>query len=217
LTRPIIAKDPERRLFGPWWIEMSARIYGQYVMEGRLPLPGSSLPEELARALQDYRNRRNTELEDATAAELASAGYRTLVRIDKPSRLGLEVLSGEIDVVAARPGSETVWLLECKDTTTPHSPMEVRRAWDKFNEQDGWIDRLLRKRVDLQARPDAVARAVGASESASIKPMVVTRLPSVAAFARIPRVPFTTLEGLLAALDGAHIAASAHDHPSRKS
>ncbi len=201
VTKPIVAMPDGRRLVMPWWMEMSGRTYSQYLGDGRLPVPPQSLPASLQNALQQYRNDKNVELEDSVERALRDAGFTTMLRVDRPQRLGLERLYGEIDVVAVRPGGDTIWVIECKDSTEPYSPSELRRTWERFYAPDGWVERLERKVNDLAVAAPTVAARTGASETARVQGVMVTRHPSVAAYAHRPRVPFLTLAEIPAGLE----------------
>jgi hypothetical protein len=196
VSRPLIARRKGHVLVLPWWCEMAGRVYAQYLEDGRLPLPTASLPPAVQKALQRYRDDRNRELEDAVAAKFIEAGYRTLVRVDKPARLGLERLSGEIDVIAAVPGGITIWVIEVKDPTEPYSPAELKRAWDRFHGSDGWLSKLESKMRDLHSNPAAVASVIGADPQAALTGIVVTRSATIAGFSRTPGFRFETLSGI---------------------
>ncbi|MEK8106526.1 hypothetical protein NKG94_17170 [Micromonospora sp. M12] len=86
------------------------------------------------KALDKYRDRRNRQLEHDVAALLTDAGYivRERIKPSDPQRLGVPELSTEIDAVAGRPGSYTLWLLEAKDSADTVVTPEVRRHLDTF-------------------------------------------------------------------------------------
>jgi len=197
MARPIIALDADKRIVMPWWCEFSARTYLQYIGDGRLPVPYASLPAAVRNSLDEYRQRKNSELEARVQEQLRGLGFKTLGNMDEPTRIGLQELFGEIDVLAAREGDQRLWVVECKDPTEPYSPSEIRRTWDRFHGSDGWIEKLERKLADVAKDPKSVAGALGVALTAP-EPvaLMVTREDCVAGHARQPRVAFTTLDGL---------------------
>jgi hypothetical protein len=174
-----------------------------------LPWSSPQAPGVLDRALADMRDGRNRQLENDVAVALHDAGYIRKVRVSEtdPQKLGVPSLSGEIDAVAGRPGSPTIWLLEVKDPADVFVVPEIRRHLDRFyvtRERDkAYVEQLNAKYNDLQPHAGSVAAALGLPVDDGtvyeIRPMFVTRRPVPAAFVGGP-FPFTTLSELVDAL-----------------
>lgn len=212
LTQPIAALRDDFAVIAPHFCLTSASVYLNYLSQGLLPWSSPSPPGALDRALANLRDARNRQLEDDVAAALLAAGYTCEVRIRERNaqRLGVPVLSGEIDAVAGRPGSRIIWLLEVKDPADVYVVPEIRRHLDRFyvtrGKDKAYADLLSAKNKDLVPHASAVATAlrlpVTGDPAYEIRPIFVTRRPVPAAFVGGP-FPFTTLQELAETLAAA--------------
>jgi hypothetical protein len=141
----------------------------------------------------------NRRLEDEVANDLTAIGYRVRKRVRPEDALsiGLATLHGEIDVLAARLSSNLLWVIEVKDPAEVFTTSEIRRALDRFFDEDGWIDKLVRKTADVTSDPAGVAAALGLKRDTpwEVRPLVVTRRVVPAAFVLSP-VPIIALRDL---------------------
>jgi hypothetical protein len=205
LVQPIAALRDDFAVIAPHFCLTTASVYLNYITQGQLPWSSPPPPPELDRALTNLRDARNRQLEDDVADAMRSAGYTCEVRIREtdPQRLGVPSLSGEIDTVAARPGSGIIWLLEVKDPADVHVVPEIRRLLDRFYTTHGrdkaYADQLRAKYEDLVPYTSAVAAAlrlpIEKDVTYEIRPLFVTRRPVPAAFVG-ERFPFATLQEL---------------------
>ena len=212
LVQPIPALRDDFAVIAPHFCLTSVSVYINYLTQGMLPWSSPQPPAALDRALANLRDARNRQLEDDVAGALRSAGYtcETRIRERNASRLGVPSLSGEIDIVAGRPGSRIIWLLEVKDPADVYVVPEIRRHLDKFYVTHGkdkaYAGLLGAKHKDLTPYTSAVAKTLRlpAAEDLAyeIRPVFVTRRPVPAAFAGGP-FPFTTLRELTQTLSAA--------------
>jgi hypothetical protein len=183
----------------PHWCEGSASIYSRYLLQGLLPWPDPEVDPGVRRALAGYRDTQNRRLEDEVANRLTALGYRVRKRVrpEDARSIGLAMLHGEIDVLAARPSSNVLWVIEVKDPAEVFTTSEIRRALDRFFGQDEWIDKLVHKTADVADDTASVAAALGLEQGMlrAARPLIVTRRVVPAAFVPSP-VPFTTLRDL---------------------
>lgn len=205
LVQPIAALRDDFVVVAPHFCLTSASVYLNYLTQGLLPWSSPEPPPVLDRALQNLRDTRNRQLEDDVADTLRTAGYTCEVRIREKNaqRLGVPSLSGEIDIVAGRPASQIIWLLEVKDPADVYVVPEIRRLLDKFYVNHGknkaYADQLSAKYSDLAPYAGAVANTlqlpIKKDLAYEIRPIFVTRRPVPAAFTGGP-FPFTTLQDL---------------------
>lgn len=198
-TRPLLALSDDELYVLPHWCEGSASIYSRYLLQGLLPWPDPEIDPGVRRALADYRDTQNSRLEDEVANRLTAIGYRVRKRVrpEDARSVGLATLHGEIDVLADRPSSNVLWVIEVKDPAEVFTTSEIRRALDRFFDQDGWIDKLGHKTADIADDPASVAAALGLEQGTprEVRPLIVTRRVVPAAFVPSP-VPFTTLRDI---------------------
>jgi hypothetical protein len=209
LVQPLAALRDDFVVVGPHFCLGSASVYINYLTQGMLPWSTPQPPWPLDRALADHRDARNRQLEDDVGEALREAGYACEVRIHEsdPKRLGVPSISGEIDAVAGRAGSPTLWLLEVKDPADVFVVPEIRRHLDRFyvtrGKDKAYVEQLAAKYNDLRPHADNIAAAIGLpvgdGMSYEVRPMFVTRRPVPAAFVGGP-FPFTTLPELADAL-----------------
>jgi len=204
LVQPVVQAPDGTLLIAPHLCHASAQIYLNHLMQGQLPWSQPTPPDGVNTALGAYRDRRNLRLEHEVTAMLRQAGYAVLERVKKPKPLGVPSLSGEIDVLAGRTDSRTVWLLEIKDPAELYAVPEIRRHLDKFyldHKKPCYATQLGRKYDDLKSHAQQVADALklpiaAPGEEYEIAPMFVTRHPVPAAYVGGP-YPFTTITQLL--------------------
>lgn len=204
LIQPLVALPDNSVLIAPWYCLRSLTVYDRYLTQGKLPW-SEEPPPAVDTALAAYSRERNAQLEKDVAADLEAHGYscKTRVSMNKPWLLGVPSLAGEVDVVAFRPGSPVIWLIEVKDPTDDFIAPEIRRGLDKFyvthGKKKAYADQLAAKHDDLQAHVAAVAAALKLPPAAGapyeIRPIFVTRRPVRAAFVSAS-IPFATLQNL---------------------
>lgn len=190
----------------PWSAEVTLRIFANYLSDGRLPWPGKSLPDEVNRALNRYRQGRNRQLEldCVTALGTGQLVVRGGVTPNKSSNYGIDHLSGEIDAVCVDPMRSRIWVVEAKDPYTPFSSRQVRRLIQDFQRNGGYLDKLATKVVDIEQNASGLARSLEVAEPArswEVIGLVVTRHPDPAAFTVSARASFCTVEDLLSVVD----------------
>jgi hypothetical protein len=203
LTRPLVMRSDRRIAIMPWAIESTARVYARYISDGRLPWTRRTTPPQVLAAMDAYRQRRNSDLEDEAYQRVAELGLpcRKRVRPNKARLIGLHCLSGEIDLLVADQDRNVIWILEVKDPQEAFSPRQVSNGIDDFvgtGYSEGFVAKLLRKVGDVSVDPGAVARALGVDEPSrewTIRSAMVTRRPVAAAFANTG-VPFVTVDEL---------------------
>ncbi|WP_053658401.1 hypothetical protein [Micromonospora sp. NRRL B-16802] len=207
LTQPLVAGSDGVLAISPHLCYAVFTVYGNYLSQGLLPWTQPPPRPPVDKALDKYRDRRNRQLEHNVAALLTDAGYivRERIKPSDPQRLGVPELSTEIDAVAGRPGSYTLWLLEAKDPADTVATPEVRRHLDTFytghRKSPAYAAQLDRKLADLQPHAAQVAVALGLppaepDSSYEVKAMFVTRRPVPASFVG-SGYRFTTLTTLL--------------------
>lgn len=205
LTSPFV--ETRRGLWVlPWACEMATRVAVNYLHDGRLPWPNNSLPVPVVKALDTYRKVRNRQLEIDSEAQLKERGFTVRGSVKKPKVIGLQTLSGEIDVLCIDPGRSRIWVIEAKDPYVAFSPAQIRRLIDDFHDPKEYVDKLLKKVEDIKANASTVAATLGVSEpnrSWEIIGLMVTRHVEAAAFAVNPRVAFCTIDTLVEAVDRA--------------
>ena len=216
LTRPLAVLRDDFVVLAPHLCAVTLSIYIDNLRHGLLPWSSPEPPRALGKALEAVRARRNRALEDEVVAALREGGYVVRERIKKNDHARLEVpaLTGEIDAVAAFPGSPVLWLLEVKDVTDTYVVPEIRRHLDKFygsgSSKPSYLDQLTAKLTDLAPYADQVAHALGleplpAGISYVVKAYFVTRQPVPAAFVKC-EIPFVTLPRLLQELGGSGVS-----------
>lgn len=184
----------------PWTTEVALKVLANYLHDGRLPWPNTVLPKAVLGALGHYRQARNRELEVMCAKALRDAGYISIPQIkpNKSAQYGILQLSGEIDVLCIDQLRSRVWVIEAKDPYTPFSSFQVRRLFDDFYGDGNYIDKLMKKVADVKSSLGSVLakQELGATKGWEVLPLMVTRHEEPAAFARTPRIPFATVDGV---------------------
>lgn len=203
LTRPLPMLSDGSVVIAPHYCEAAFRVYQGYWNHGLLPWTAVGSPA-LERAMADMRTLRNRQLEDQADALLRSAGWRTIVRI-KPghhARLNVPKLTTEIDIVAGRPGSDVIELLEVKDPGPVFTAPDIRRQFNQFFDgSSSYSSKLDRKIDEVAPFADQVAQALGLPSGPAYRVVArfVTRQTVPAAFAGAAHT-FTALPNLLEAV-----------------
>lgn len=200
-TRPLVERPDGRLAVMPWAIESTLSVYMRYLGDGRLPWPRSRTPPNVLKAIEAYRARRNTALEDEVFKIARAAGYPARKRVKKARSIGLDHLSGEIDVLVAVRATCTIWVLEVKDPQEAFSSQLMRddvRDFLGHGSKKGYVSRLLGKGADIKQDASAVALSLLAGDDCrwEVSCAVVTRRPVPAAFAGCA-LPFVTVEHVL--------------------
>lgn len=207
LAQPIPQLRDGRLVIAPHTCFGSASVYLAQIAQGQLPWTQPPPPAGVADALAGVRDRRNRALEREVEQQLRDAGHAVVARVREtdPQRLGVPELQTEIDIVAGRPGSLHLWLLEVKDPAGVYVVPEIRRQLDRFyiggRREPAYAAQLQRKLDDLAPHADAVAAALGlppaaVGEAYEISAAFVTRHLTPAAYVGGP-FPFTTQRRLL--------------------
>ncbi len=206
----------------PWTAESTLRILANYLSDGRLPWPPTVLPMEVRKALDQYRQRRNREVEKDCVALLSDRGLivRGAVKPEKAHHYGIDNLAGEIDALCIDPVRSRIWVIEAKDPYTPYSARQIRRLVNDFLATGKYVDQLLRKVDDIEASAASVAAALDAHDpdrSWEVQGLIVTRHLEPAAFAAEPKVAFCVLDDIADVIDqddlaGPRIHLSSYPH-----
>ena len=204
-TSPLVHTDDGLWLL-PWTSESTLRIFANYLSDGRLPWPDTALPQGVRMALDQYRQRRNREVERDCVAALTARGFivQGSIKPRKAEHYGIASLTGEVDALCLDPTRSRIWVIEAKDPYTPYSARQIRRLITDFLAGGKYVDQLLRKVADIEASAASVASALGSPypfRSWTVRGLMVTRHVEPAAFAVHPRVAFCTLEDVAAIAD----------------
>lgn len=133
LVQPIVRSDAGSLLIAPQYLMTSLSVYSNHLSQGVLPWTGG-IPPEVGKALERIRDLRNKHFEKTLENELRSLGFRTIARVKAGDhgRLGVPTLTTEVDLVAAKPGENTIWLIEAKDPASVHAVAETARQLRTF-------------------------------------------------------------------------------------
>lgn len=208
LVQPISTLSDGKLFVAPHFCLASLTVYRNYLSQGQLPWSQPEPPKKVKDALANFRDAKNIGLEDAVARKLKEAGWSVIERVkeNRQHRLGIPALSTEIDIVAGRDESDTIYLLEVKDPADIFSPAEMARQLRTFFDDSGkkpsYAGQLKRKYADLAPYPAELANALGITPGQrTVKAMFVTRNPVCAAFAGSD-FPFVTISSLLPSITG---------------
>ena len=211
-TRPFVKRDQSLYVL-PWTSASTLRVLLSYLEDGRLPWPrptssgkaqaeGKYLGKGVTRALDKYRQERNDQLEKDCFDLLSDTSLVTRRNI-KPHKarriLGIDSLSGEIDLLAVDITRSQIWVIEVKDPHISLSVRQTRKAFDRFHDSDGHVGKLLGKVDDIKRTAPTVTRTLKVEQSDrdwNVQGLMVTRSVHVAAFAVSSRVPFCTIKNL---------------------
>lgn len=205
LTSPLVCTT-EGLWVLPWLAESTLHIFLNYLEDGRLPWPDAALPTGVPTALDQYRQKRNRDLEKEVVKALDDASFvvRGGVKPEKGRHYGFTRLSGEIDALCFDPARSRVWVIEAKDLYTPYSYRQVRRLFDDFHLPGKYVDKLLKKVDEISAAASSIATKLDLPDPTrrwSTHGLIVTRHVEPGAFSQDARVPFCTLEDLVQAID----------------
>ena len=205
-VRPLVSLRDGTLIVAPHYCFASLSIYQRYLSQGQLPWSQPEPPQLLKAALERFRDSKNRELEDTVASVLRSNGWTVIERIKVGGhrRLGIPVVSTEIDIVAGRSDSNRIFVLEVKDPADVYSPSEMARQLKEFFEDRGrklcYATQLGRKYDELRPYPDELASALGISaRTRTVEALFVTRHPICAAFVG-SSFAFVTLKDVVATL-----------------
>lgn len=206
LVQPLVQRSDGQLVVAPRLCMATATIYLHYLQQGQLPWSQPPAPRELDRALALTRDDRNVALERRVADVLREAGWTVITNVKeaKAGRLNVPTLQTEIDVVAGRPGSPDIWLLEVKDPADVFAPADIRRFLDRFfrdgKSKPSYATQLSRKLADLAPYAPEVASALGLPPADEItlyrvRAAFVTRVPTAAQFVSsdFPFIPLGAL------------------------
>lgn len=201
MTRPIVrAEDGSLRLL-PWQSRMTWHLFQGYLAEGRCIWPNAGLSETLREALEQFRAERNRELERSVAEQFRHVTPLLKTNVKKPRVLGLTELYGEVDLVAVDQGRRIIWVVEAKDLFIPFSASALRSSYQKFFEKPNYVGKLVKKVASIEAKPTAVAVALGAADPDGprrVRPLMATRRIEPASFVReASPVPFCPVSELV--------------------
>ena len=203
-NRPLLELPSGRLLIIPRRLEATQTVYGNYLADGRWPVPPSEMPARLRDGLVEFRKVANRELEREALEVAAVLGEFRVGNLTpaKAERAGVR-LRGEIDLLVADPIRRRIWVCEVKDLSAAFSPSTLARRVHKFVRQHGYVDRLLRATTDVRRGIDGVCDILGlqrSDESWEVLPLIVTRRVEPAAFAHPPVVPFVVIRDLAGTL-----------------
>lgn len=103
---------------------------------------------------------------------MVSLGFETIERV-KPGdhlRLGVPVITTEVDLVAGKSGESTIWLIEAKDPASVHAIAETARQLRTFfrdstsskgKTKRAYATQLARKEAELKPYVNEIAAKLG--------------------------------------------------------
>lgn len=170
LVQPLVQDSDGRLIVSPQYLLTSFQVYYRHLLQGVLPWAGD-VPQPVSNALADRRARRNIRFERLLQDRLEELGYTTVARV-KPNdhaRLGVPILTTEVDLVCGRPGDSTIWLIEAKDPASVHGFAETARQLRTFfRDQVGdrgtkpcYTTQLARKESELASHVASIATRLG--------------------------------------------------------
>ena len=204
LVQPLPTLSTGNILVAPHFLLAALSVYRGYLEQGQLPWSQPAPPVALERALERFRDAKNSALERDIVSMLETDGWSVLSNIKetKPGRLGLTTLATEIDAVAGRAGDPVIHLLEAKDPANVFATSQISRQLDDFYGKKGaYAAQLQRKYDDLAPHADKVAAALrlpprDAEDPYRVEATFVTRVHVPAAYVGGP-FPFLTAATLL--------------------
>ncbi|WP_146113374.1 MULTISPECIES: hypothetical protein [unclassified Arthrobacter] len=157
-------------MIAPQYLLTTLSVYNNHLTQGVLPWTGG-VPELVNKALAERRAKRNLAFEHGLQQQLHEIGFYTIARV-KPgdhARLGVPILTTEIDLVCGRVGDPNIWLIEAKDPATVHGFAETARQLRSFyldSEVKGRIKpcyatQLSRKEAELKPYIEKIAEKLG--------------------------------------------------------
>ncbi|AXJ10859.1 hypothetical protein CFN17_15500 [Arthrobacter sp. PM3] len=211
LVQPIVRSDAGSLLIAPQYLMTSLSVYNNHLSQGVLPWTGG-IPPEVGKALARIRDLRNKHFEIKVDEDLRNLGFRTIARVKAGDhgRLGVPTLTTEVDLVAAKPGDNTIWLIEAKDPASVHAVAETARQLRTFfrdstnsrgKTKPSYSTQLARKDAELRPFIDQVALKLGLEPLTDgpaycLSTLFVTRRVAPAGFVN-EKFPVLTLEEYL--------------------
>lgn len=211
LVQPIVRSDAGSLLIAPQYLMTSLSVYNNHLSQGVLPWTGG-IPPEVGKALARIRDLRNKHFEKKVDEDLRNLGFRTIARVKAGDhgRLGVPTLTTEVDLVAAKPGDNTIWLIEAKDPASVHAVAETARQLRTFfrdstnsrgKTKPSYSTQLARKDAELRPFIDQVALKLGLEPLTDgpaycLSTLFVTRRVAPAGFVN-EKFPVLTLEEYL--------------------
>lgn len=197
-VKPFV-RDETGTFLLPWKARAAGEIWGRYLTQGIVPIPVTSLPDQVRAALDAYRDKRNISFERDVAQVLSDADFQVLLNV-KPNkavkRLGIRI-PGEIDIVAWTFSSTTIWVIEVKDLSETFAPEDAINQRNDFYAPHGYQDKLLAKTGAIRSGLTAVRQALSLPPAIiQVRPVFVIREPSIVAHLTDAAVPFLTREEL---------------------
>ena len=185
----------------PWTAQFAVRILRNYLIEGRLPWPDRVLPDDVCRALGRYRQGVGKAFEDECARVLSDTRLivRRGIKPSKAHQYGIDELYGEIDVLCVDPQTSRIWVIEAKDLATPFSSRSLRYHINKFTDEGGFIDKLMKKVTNVRRNAADIAAHLGADSPTrpwTVIGLIVTVNPEPAAYVQDVGVPICTIAQL---------------------
>ncbi|MDE0376803.1 MAG: hypothetical protein OXK16_12705 [bacterium] len=180
---------------------MTLAVLSTYLDDGRLPWPPRTLPENVNQALNRYRQERNDQFENDCYNALSIPGLivRKKIRPRKAKHLGIDSLSGEIDLLCINPAQSHIWVIEAKDPYIPFSAHRIRQLIEDFHQPGGYVDTLLHKVEDIQRNIPSLTSSLNITQPDKdwhVRGLLVTRTTNPAAFKPNSSVPFSNLAEL---------------------
>jgi hypothetical protein len=211
LVQPIVRSDTGSLLIAPQYLMTSLSVYDNHLSQGVLPWT-DGIPPEVGKALARIRDLRNKHFEKKLDEDLRNLGFRTIARVKAGDhgRLGVPTLTTEVDLVAAKPGENTIWLIEAKDPASVHAVAETARQLRTFfrdstnsrgKTKPSYSTQLARKEAELRPFIDQVAVKLGLEQLTDgsaycLSTLFVTRRVAPAGFVN-EKFPVLTLEEYL--------------------
>ncbi|OLB80080.1 MAG: hypothetical protein AUI14_08115 [Actinobacteria bacterium 13_2_20CM_2_71_6] len=211
--------------------EASARVFHNYLDAGRLPWPGTALPEPVNRALSAWQQHKQAAFE--LALERVARQDRQLILLPrlkphKAHKRGFEI-PGEIDLIIIDVRRRRIWVVEAKDCQVSVDPDRLlhdvtdfhgipddvghRRRGYARSPANAFVGKLLAKTAAVESQVTAVVAAAGIDAGDggwAVVSLFVTATPVPAAFVAEPRVAFTCLPSLHDVLTSADTPPSGH-------
>ena len=194
ITRPLVRIGSNIYVL-PWTAYVGLRIFSNYITDSRLPWPRDTVGAKVATSLDKVRQDQNEQLERDCEQELSHAGIITRRRVkpNKCANLGMQSLSGEIDVLAVDTRSDRFWVIEVKDPYFAYSPRSMDRQVRDFHRCDGYLDKLRAKVADISKDACAIAHSLGVvspDRQWDVRGLMATRRETPAAFADCTDISF---------------------------
>ena len=210
-TRPIVQitmNGDESLLFGTWFMARSGHIFTMYLGMGSLPFAEETLSDELREQLAKYGQELNNDFEKEVRTCLRNMGFDAeRIKPDKLVGICGEIADdnpGEIDSLFPQAETNTIWVIEAKDTRRRVTPREMKTEMNKFFQGEKSYSRRLRRKVNAVTKhlPDFL-RYFGLDTASpwQVQGAFVTRELVPSGFARPVDFPFYTLEIFLEMLD----------------